>query len=61
MLDTRVGQVYYWSLPAELWVVVATYKLPHSLRHWEMRSLETPGGPVWFTDSEIEQMMSRFA
>ncbi len=57
----RVGHVYYWSFPDELWVVVDTYELALCPRHWEMRSLEAPGCPIWFTDSEIDERMSRVA
>ncbi len=58
----RVGHVYYWSLPDDLWLVID--KTPALLESggtmWQCFSLET-GQLRWFSDYDADHMFVRYA
>lgn len=63
----RVGQVFYWSLFDDLWLVVASadaqqapniWGIPYI---WGLYSLYSMKGPIWFTDTEMDSLMTRVA
>lgn len=52
-MKDRVGHVYYWSLPAELVLVVDVDDRNRDVILWKLYSLENAGGPYWLSENEI--------
>ena len=59
MSRDRVGEVYYWSLPDELILVVAADDVPGEYDIWECQSLETLGSSTLHTSYQLDLLMSR--
>lgn len=63
-MTDRVGHVYYWSLFAELMLVVDVDDRNEDVILWKLYSLESAAGPYWLSESEItlgDHMFTRFA
>ena len=57
----RVDEVYYWSLPDELVLVVAEDDVPGERDIWICFSLEEPGRALWQTSYQLDTLLSRVA